>query len=152
MDQPIQVGDYCPNAGCADFAKTNRDNIIRFGKTRQGKQRFRCKTCGMTFNENFGTIFHNKRYSEEQIIETLALLGEGSRISSLTRVKGIKQDTILSWLRQAAAHAEAVEDLLQGRYQVGRAQLDALWSYVGHKGAKKTTPKPKTRASSGAQQ
>ena len=151
MAEPAQVGFYCPNRDCVDFAKTGEGNIIRFGKSRQGKQRFRCKTCGQTFNENYGTLFHGKRYPEEEIVETLALLGEGSRITSLARAKGIKEDTILSWLREAAEHAEAVEDLLQQHYEAGPAQLDALWSYVGHKGAKKTTPRPTPRASSGAQ-
>ena len=150
MAEPVQVGTYCPNRDCVDFAKTDQGNVIRFGKSRQGKQRFRCKRCSMTFNENYGTIFHGKRYSEQEILETLALLGEGSRITSLSRVKGIKEDTILCWLREAAEHAEALEDLLQERYKVGPAQLDALWSYIGHKGAKKTTSKPKRQASSGA--
>lgn len=151
MAEPAPVGSYCPHDACPDFAKTALGNIIRFGQSRQGKQRFRCKTCGRTFNENYGTLFHGKRYREDEIVETLALLGEGSRITSLSRAKGIKEDTILSWLREAAAHAEAVEDLLQQRYEVGPAQIDALWSYVGHKGAKKTTSRPTTKASSGEQ-
>jgi hypothetical protein len=75
--------------------------------------------------------------SEGEILETLALLAEGSRISSLSRAKGHKEDTILSWLRQAADHAEQVEEVLLAEYQVKRAQLDALWSYVGNKGEKK---------------
>jgi hypothetical protein len=42
----------------------------------------------------------------------LALLAEGNRISTLTRVKGIKEDTILSWLREAARHSRVVEQAL----------------------------------------
>lgn len=128
MAEPAPVGSYCPNDDCPDFAKTAQGNIIRFGKSRQGKQRFRCKTCGRTFNENYGTLFHGKRYSEQEIVETLALLGEGSRITSLSPAKGIKEDTLLAWVREAAEHAEAVEDLLQKHYEVGPAQLDGLWS------------------------
>jgi hypothetical protein len=70
-------------------------------------------------------------------METLALLAEGSRISSLSRVKGFKEDTILSWLRQAKAHLEAIEDILLKDYHVTRGQLDAMWGYVGNKGGKK---------------
>jgi len=43
------------------------------------------------------------------------LLAEVTRISSLTRVKGYKEDTILSWLREAAQHAEELEDVLMKR-------------------------------------
>jgi uncharacterized protein (DUF433 family) len=70
-------------------------------------------------------------------------LAEGSRISSLSRVKGFKEDTILAWLRAAAQQSEQVEEVLLADFQVERAQLDALWSYVGNKGEKKATRKRK---------
>jgi hypothetical protein len=65
------------------------------------------------------------------------LLAEGSRISSLTRVKGYKEDTIWSWLREAARHTQELEDVLLKDYQIKRGQLDGLWAYVGNKGEKK---------------
>jgi len=40
------------------------------------------------------------------------LIAEGSRISSLARVKGHKEDTIVAWIRDAAEHAEAIEEVL----------------------------------------
>ena len=67
------------------------------------------------------------------------MLAEGSRISSLSRAKGHKEDTILKWLREAARHAEQIEEVLMVNYKVKRAQLDALWSYVGNKGEKKVS-------------
>jgi len=70
----------------------------------------------------------------EEIIETLALVAEGSRVASLSRVKGYKEETIRNWLQQAAGHAEQIEDALMSEYEIERGQLDALWSYVGHKG------------------
>ena len=136
---------------CPDFGQTNHDNVIKFGKTRQGKQRFRCKSCRRTFNENYGTILYGKRTEEKDILETLALLAEGVRISSLHRAKGFKEDTILKWLRQAAEHAEDLEEQLLKDYRIERGQLDALWSYVKNKGQKNTTKKPTRPASSGAQ-
>ena len=70
-------------------------------------------------------------------MEVLALLAEGNRISTLTRVKGIKEDTILSWLREAARHSSEVEQVLMKDFRLKRAQLDGLWSYVQNKGEKK---------------
>ena len=72
------------------------------------------------------------------MLETLALLAEGSRISSLARAKGFKEDTILTWLREAAQHAEQVEAVLLADFPIQRGQLDALWAYVGNKGEKKS--------------
>ena len=106
-------------------------------------QRFRCQTCGRTFTETTGTIFYRKRTPEHDILETLALLAEGSRISSLTRARGFKEDTILAWLRQAAQHAEALDEVLMKDFKIRRGQLDALWAYVQNKGEKKATQKRK---------
>ena len=150
MDKLTQVGTFCPNRDCPNYAKTEHNTLIRHGKTPQGKQRYRCKSCGKTFNENKGTLFYRKQTPQHQIIETLALLAEGSRISSLARAKNIHPETIQNWLEQAAAHAQAVEAVLLEHYRLSRGQIDGLWSYVANKGEKNTTKKPQTPASSGA--
>ena len=152
MANLARVGDFCPNAACRDYGKPqseqSKKNIKKFGK-RKGKQRYQCKTCCQTFFETKGTIFYRRRVPEDEILETLALLAEGVRISSLSRAKGHKEDAILDWLRDAARHAEQVEEILLAHYRVTRGQLDALWSYVGNKGEKGGTPKPPKAASSG---
>lgn len=152
MPEFAQVGDYCQDDACSDYGKAQtkeQTNIVKFGKTRAGRQRYQCKSCGRTFTETKGTLFYRRRTPDDEIIETLALLAEGSRISSLTRVKGYKEDTILAWLRDAAAHAEIIEEELMAKHQIERGQLDALWAYVGNKGEKKATRRPTQAASSG---
>jgi transposase-like protein len=140
MEKFAKTGDFCPNAACPDYGKLQtgqQQNIKKTGRTKKGVQRYQCKTCHRTFTETTGTIFYRKRTPEHEILETLALLAEGSRISSLSRAKGHKEDTILAWLRAAAQHASQVEEVLTADFQVKRGQLDALWSYVGNKGEKK---------------
>lgn len=141
MDKFARPGEFCPNEACDDYGKLQdkqvQRNLQKFGKTPRGVQRYRCTSCGRTFTETTGTIFFRKHASEKDILETLVLLAEGSRISSLSRAKGFKEDTILSWLRDAAKHAEQIEEVLMAEYKVKRAQLDAMWSYVGNKGEKK---------------
>ena len=140
MEKFAQPGDFCPKEACPDYGKlqdAQQHNIKKAGLTKKGVQRYECKTCGATFTATYGTIFYRKRTPEEAILETLALLAEGNRISSLTRVKGFKEDTILAWLRAAAQHAAQVEEVLMAEFRVSRGQLDALWSYVGNKGEKK---------------
>jgi transposase-like protein len=141
MEEFAKPGDYCPNETCPDYRKMqdkqSKRNIIKAGKTPKGVQRYECKTCGISFTETFGTPFYGKRTSASEILETLAFLAEGNRISSLTRVKGHKEDTILKWLRDAAEHVNAVEEQLMKQYRIKRGQLDGLWAYVGNKGEKK---------------
>jgi transposase-like protein len=145
-----QVGQFCPNEACALYGRVEAAQIIRFGKTQNGTQRYRCKGCGRTFTETWGTVFYRRQASRETILETLALLAEGVRISSLARAKGIKEDTILDWLRAAARQAEAIEDALLKDYRIGQAQLDALWTYVGHKGHKGGERSRRSGVNSGA--
>ena len=122
---------------------------MKFGKSRQGLQRYRCQHCGRCFCEHTETVFYGKRHSPETIMETLALLGEGVRISSISRVKSIKTDTIVQWLREAGAHSEAVEQVLVKEYELSASQLDGLWGYVGNKGEKKAIKRRSRRVSSG---
>jgi transposase-like protein len=131
MEQFAQPGDFCPNKSCADYGRLaagqTKSTLRKFGKTKGGVQRYQCKQCGQTFTATSGTLFYRKRRAEKEILETLAWLAEGSRISRVSRVKGIKEDTILAWLREAARHAEQVEAVLMADFQVQRGQLDALW-------------------------
>lgn len=149
MPEFVQVGEFCPNSACDDYGKLQVSNIIKFGKTRAGHQRYRCQSCRRTFTETKDTIFYRKRTPQEEIIEALAFIAEGSRVSSVARAKGHKEDTILSWLREAAHHAEAVEEVLLKEHKVERGQLDSLWAYVGNKGEKKATQRQLKAASSG---
>ena len=43
-----------------------------------------------------------------------------------------------------------IEALLLVNYKLTRAQLDAMWTYVGNKGEKGAMPKPTSAALSGA--
>src|SRR3712207_7883792 len=89
------AGTFCPNEECHHYATVDEGNLIKFGKSRQGVQRYHCKDCGTTFTATRGTLFYRKRTPVKDILETLALLAEGVRISSLSRAKGFKEDTIL---------------------------------------------------------
>jgi transposase-like protein len=140
MTKFAQVGDFCPNKNCPDYGKLRSQssvNIIKFGQTKTGRQRYKCQTCHKTFTETKGTLFYRRRTPEAEIIDTLAHIAEGNRISSLTRTTGHKEDTIIDWIREAGQHAEAIEAALLRDYQLSRGQIDGLWAYVGNKGEKK---------------
>lgn len=145
-----EVGAFCPNESCECYGDVGHAQIIRFGQTRKGTQRFRCQVCGGTFSETTGTLFHKRRIPRKDILEVLALLAEGVRISSVSRAKGFKEDTIVAWLRAAAQHSKQIEAVLMSEYQVSQAQIDGLWAYVGHTGEKGGMSKATSADSSGA--
>jgi transposase-like protein len=153
MSKLIQPGDFCPNPDCADYGKpqpATARNIIKFGRTRNGQQRYQCRTCRQTFTATKGPLFYRRQTPADEIIQALAQLAEGNRISSITRTTGHKEDTILAWLREAATQVSQIEAVLLADYRLTRGQLDGLWAYVGNKGEKSTIRKPPRRGSSGA--
>ena len=135
----VEAGSFCPNQGCELYGQIENNRLVRNGKTPRGVQRFLCRCCRKTFTQTKGTLFYRRSTPDEQILEVLALLAEGMRISSIHRVKGFKEDTILNWLRTAAKHAAEVEACLMQNYQIKQAQIDAMWAYIGHKGEKKAS-------------
>jgi hypothetical protein len=101
----------------------------------------KCKICGNVFVGNKGTIFYGLHHSPGEILECLALLAERNSLAAIHRVKGIKEETVMDWLRKAANHVEEIEALLLANHHLTRVQLDAMWTYVGHKGEKATIPR-----------
>lgn len=146
----VSPSNFCWNPRCSDYGKVNTGNIRKFGRTPAGTQRYQCKVCHQTFVETIGTVFYNRHRSQETIIECLALLAERNSLAAIHRVKGVKEETVMDWLRTAADHVERIEALLLANYQLTRAQLDAMWAYVGNKGEKGGMPKGRSAAPSGA--
>ena len=76
MRRLAQVGDFCPNSSCSNHDQCAGEGspgiIIKHGKTRSGRQRFRCKVCGSSFTSSKGTLFYRKRNSEKTIIDALS--------------------------------------------------------------------------------
>jgi transposase-like protein len=132
----VHPSAFCWNPNCTDYGQVNCGNIRRFGRTQAGTQRYQCRTCGSTFVVPIGTVFYARHHTQETILECLARMAERNSLAAIHRVKGIKEETVMAWLRLAAKHGERIEALLLANFQLTRAQLDALWTYVGHKGEK----------------
>ena len=146
----VHPSSFCWNASCPAYGQRDLGNIRKFGRTPAGIQRYQCRICRRTFVETIGTVFYGRRRSQETIIECLALLAERNSLAAIHRVKGVKEETVMAWLHIAAAHVERIEALLLANYKLTRAQLDAMWTYVGNKGEKGAMPKPTSAARSGA--
>src|SRR2546423_14447402 len=62
--------------------------------------------------------------------------GDRTSRASIQRMKGIKEETVGRWMQRATTQVEQMEEQLVGPKKLSRVQLDALWTYVGHKGEK----------------
>ena len=146
----VLPNSFCWNQKCADYGRLDAGNLRKFGFTRKGRQRWQCTTCKKVVAETKGTVFHGKQYDEPTIIECFAMLAERNSLAAIHRIKGIKEETVSAWLLQAAPQMEQIERALLRDHKMSRAQLDALWTYVGHKGEKKGSPRKTSAARSGA--
>lgn len=151
MIKIAKVGSFCPHETCDLYGMVDEGNITKYGKSRQGHQRYHCKSCESVVNENHGTLFYRKKKSAKDIIEVLVLLAKGSSISAIVESKGYKAETIETWLLEAAEHVEEISNLLLEDYDLGPSQIDAMWSFVKNKGSKKGTKKLKNQVHSGVQ-
>jgi transposase-like protein len=140
---------FCWNASCSAYGQVDQGNMRKYGRTPAGVQRYQCRICRHTFVETIGTVFYGRRRPQEIIIDCLAMLAERNSLAAIHRVKGVKEETVMDWLHVAAAHVERIEVLLLANYKLTRAQLDAMWAYVGNKGEKGAMPKPTSVAPSG---
>ncbi len=128
------IGSFCLNEACEDYQQVR--NIIKYGKTETGVQRYSCKTFRKSFVETKGTMFYRLRHPEEEVVEYMAMLGDRNILAAIHRVKGIKEETVCNWLEKAASHVEQFEESIVRKHKLSRVQTDALWTYVGHKGEK----------------
>ena len=145
----VLAGSFCWNRDCPHYGLADYGNIVKYGRTRKGTQRLKCTSCESVFVQNKGTVFYGSHHSSKEILECLAMLAERNSLASIHRIKGIKEETVIDWLRKASDHVEEIEALLLANYPLTRVQLDAMWTYVGHKGEKVDVPKNQIGAASG---
>ena len=127
IDQSTLI--VCQNDGCPNKGQPGA-HIRRYGKTRKGIQRYQCRVCKSTFTQTKGSFFYNLHTPSEVVIECLAMVANYQTLSSVRRKMGVKEDTLISWMRQATAHVEEVELLLLSNCDVSRTQLNQFWILV----------------------
>src|SRR5258706_15936538 len=70
----------------------------KFGKHRNGLQRYRCAQCGKTYTEEHSRLFGAMTVPEDKAMLAIQLLIEGTSVRSAERVTGLHRDTILRLL------------------------------------------------------
>src|SRR5581483_1549483 len=111
----------------------------KFGKHRNGLQRFQCKACHSTFTEDHKPAFRVEDYlKEKRGIMALKLLVEGCSVRTVERLTGIRRDSIIDLLLIAGERCERLMDEAIQDIPVRDVQADEMWSYIGKKEKRKT--------------
>jgi transposase-like protein/IS1 family transposase len=114
----------CDNCGAA---------CQRFGKHRNGLQRFRCPNCKKTYTESHELTLGEMYIPQEKMLMAVSLLLEGNSIDSTSRITGLDQNTIMKALVLAGEKAERVMATRIVNVPVRDVEADEVWSYVGKK-------------------
>ena len=70
-------------------------DIVKNGRTKAGKQKFRCNTCNC-----YGTLNPEEKYPAERREEILRAYHERSSLRGLERTFGVTRQTVSSWLKK----------------------------------------------------
>ena len=136
--------EFCSNSNCRNYGKRDAGNIVKYGHDKNGKQRFKCKTCSSVFVETKNTVFYNRKLSEDQIIMICKLLVEKNGIRAIERIMEIHRDTVSDVIKDLARHAREVTDFLIKDVGLTKVQVDEMWSFI-KKNKKTLTKEMKTQ-------
>ncbi len=108
--------------------------MVRNGDLR-GHQRSHCRGCGTWFGETHGTPLYRLRTPPQQIAQALLIVMRRGSLRAAEEVTGHKYETISTWLRLAARHAEALTQVLVHDLRLSTVEVDEFWSFVRRKTA-----------------
>lgn len=105
----------------------------RFGRNRNGSQRYQCLACGRTFTDG-DTRPTDRRYLPlDRAVFCLRLLLEGTSIRSTERLTRTHRDTIISLLVAAGERCQGFLEEMIRDVPVEDVQADEIWAFIGCK-------------------
>lgn len=111
----------------------------KFGRDRQGNQRYYCAYGYKTFSEPPEKLLDPMYLRSDRALLCLHLLVEGNSIASATRVSGVDKGTILSLLQVAGQRCLRRMDERIKAVKVKYVEADEIWGFVQKKERRKKT-------------
>jgi transposase-like protein len=116
----------CPNPTCSE------SHVVRNGSHR-GRQRYCCRTCKTYFGDTHGTPMYGLKTSAAEVAQALLIVMRRGSLRAAEEITGHKYETISAWLKRAAAHAEALTQVLASDLHLSQVEIDEFWSFVQKK-------------------
>jgi transposase-like protein/IS1 family transposase len=101
----------------------------RFGKHRNGLQRFRCSQCRKTFTESHQRPLDEMRIQLDKATMVLKLLVEGTSVRSIERVTQVHRDTIIRLLILAGERCSRLLDEKMRGLKCNFIECDEIWTF-----------------------
>src|SRR6266480_3073864 len=116
----------CPNPDCRE------SHVVRNGSHR-GRSRYHCRSCKMYFGETQGTPMYDLKTPAAEVAQALLVVMRRGSLRAAEEITGHTYETISAWLKRAAAHAEALTQILASDLHLSQVEIDEFWSFVQKK-------------------
>lgn len=134
MSQATKPRMICPDCRIA---------CRRFGKHRNGLQRFRCADCGKTYTEEHAKPLGDMTIPLDKALLALQLLIEGTSIRTVERITNLHRDTIMRLLVLAGEKCGALIGKRIKNLEPRDVECDEIWGYIKKKEGHKTVEEEK---------
>jgi transposase-like protein/IS1 family transposase len=105
----------------------------KFGKNRNGSQRYRCVPCAKAFTDESTRPVDRRLLTVDKTVLCLRMLLEGNSIRSTERLTEVHRDTIIATMVDAGNRCEEFMERAIRNVQVNDVQADEIWGFVGCK-------------------
>src|SRR5438270_10304587 len=130
----------CPNPKCRE------SHVVGNGSHRV-RQRYHCQACKTYFGETQGTPMYDLKTPAAEVAQALLVVMRRGSLRAAEELTGHKYETISLWLKRAAAHAEALTQVLASDLRLSQVEIDEFWSFVQKKRGQLSS---RTKESAGA--
>ena len=111
--------------------KCNAEQIVKFGKDKNGKQRYKCKSCGATFIETSFSAISHTRHSDAVWSDYIYLLLKGASLEECAYRCRISVRTAFIWRHKIL---NALQKDQADRMMGGIVEADEMFLPVSYKG------------------
>lgn len=102
----------------------------KFGKHRNGLQRYRCEACKKTFTEPHERPLGDMNLAVDKAVSVLQHLVEGCSVRTTSRITGVHPKTILDLLSVAGERCERLMNERIHGLRVKEVQCDEMWGFI----------------------
>ncbi len=118
----------CPNPTCRE------SHVVRNGSHR-GRPRYHCRSCKTYFGQTQGTPMYGLKTPASEVAQALLIVMRRGSLRAAEEITGHTYETISTWLKRAAAHAQALTQVLASDLHLNQVEIDEFWSFVQKKRA-----------------
>ena len=94
-----RISVECPYCHCMEYS--------RYGKTRQGIQRYRCKKCGRIYVVSDGKNLHSSKLTASELLDLAKCIYLNFSVRAVCVMTGLSPKTVILWQKKAFSIATA---------------------------------------------